>query len=106
MFMKKCLILLAVALSAALSVQAQTEIRDKQPVAVAVSSEQMGVLTIVNNSGKATRFAIYSLTGQVVKVVELKTVRLTSLCPVVSILSEARTAHRRLLSMMSRLYKY
>ena len=72
MFMKKCLILLVVALSAALSVQAQTEIRDKQPVAVAVSSEQMGVLTIVNNSGKATRFTIYSLTGQVVKVVELK----------------------------------
>lgn len=72
MFMKKCLILLAVALSATMSVQAQTEIRDKQSVIVAVSSEQMGVLTIVNNSGKATRFTVYSLTGQVVKVVELK----------------------------------
>jgi len=72
MFMKKYLLLFAVMLSAAMSVQAQTEVRDKQPATVAVSSDQMGVLTIVNNSGKAARFTVYSLTGQVVKVVELK----------------------------------
>lgn len=70
--MKRCLLLFAVALSVVMSVQAQTEVREKQPVTVAVSSDQMGVLTIENNSGKATRFTVYSLTGQVVKVVELK----------------------------------
>ena len=51
---------------------AQTVAKELPKAHISAVSNNAGTLTINNHSGKATSFTVYSITGQVVKVVEIK----------------------------------
>lgn len=51
---------------------AQNVAKETPKAQISAVSNTAGTLTVNNNSGKATSFTVYSITGQVVKVVELK----------------------------------
>ena len=51
---------------------AQTAQKEMPKAQISAVSNTAGTLTVNNHSGKTTSFTVYSITGQVVKVIELK----------------------------------
>ena len=77
---KRKLMILACALFFGATAFAGDSADDVKPVAVAVSAGT-GTLTLENNTDKTSTFTVYSITGQVVKTVTLKSDSLTVALP-------------------------